>query len=294
MPMEQHPIPQDVTGYKFRLVGDMTLTQFLELAGGIIVGIIFYSLPLPFFFKYPLAILSVGLGVGLAFVPVQGRPMGQWILAFIKSIYSPTMYVWKKQEESNPQPQNPPTPPQPNPIQQPSPQTQITTPTKQEPLTPPVKANPQPVAQPLQPQPQAPLTPPQPQPKPTQQQSAPPSPRQSLGDGGLPALFTPTTPNTLTGMTLTPDGKILEDVIVELQKDGLTARATKSNKLGQFLFVNPLDNGTYHIITEKDGFTFQKYALNLTGAVLTPLKLQATSIINNQPPAPTSTPGSTP
>lgn len=253
MPIEQHPIPQDVTGYKFRLVGDMTLTQFLQLAGGIIGGLIFYALPLPFFFKYPLATLSVGLGVGMAFVPVQGRPMGQWILAFIKSIYSPTMYVWQKQAVPPAEPQGEVGTPQTIPSQPAPQQPQVPTP---------------PVPQPAIPE--TPKAPPTPQPQ-------PPLPRQSLGNGGLPTLFTPTTPNTLTGMTLDPTGRILEDVIIELQKDGLTARATKSNKLGQFMFINPLDNGIYHIITEKPGFIFQQYALNLTGQVISPLKLQANS-----------------
>jgi hypothetical protein len=281
MAMEQHPIPQDVTGYKFRLVGDMTLTQFLQLAGGIVGGVIFYALPLPFFFKYPLAILSVGLGVGMAFVPVQGRPMGQWILAFIKSIYSPTMYVCKKQE-------NKPAPnPTPTSTTNQNNAKQITTnnaPANNTSNLPQTSPSPQ-------------LTPP-PTPKPPQNQPTPPipNPQPQIANNGasqvtisnspsatpdqitkLPTLFTPTTPNTLTGMTLTPDGKILEDVIIELQKDGLTARATKSNKLGQFLFASPLDNGTYHIITEKNGFTFQKYALNFEGKIISPLKLQATS-----------------
>ena len=52
MPIEQHPIPQDVAGYKFRLIGDMTLKQFIWLAGGSF-GSLHLPAPLPFFFKYP-------------------------------------------------------------------------------------------------------------------------------------------------------------------------------------------------------------------------------------------------
>lgn len=94
--MEQHPVPQNVTTFQFRLVGDMTIKQFGYLAGGIIGGYICYKLPLPFFFTWPLAIGSGLLGFGLAFVPVEERPMDVWIASFFKNIYNPTQYVWQK------------------------------------------------------------------------------------------------------------------------------------------------------------------------------------------------------
>ncbi len=94
--MEQHPVPQNVTTFQFRLIGDMTIKQFGYLAGGAIVGYICYKLPLPFFFTWPLAVTSAVLGVGLAFVPIEERPMDVWLLSFIKSIYSPTQYLWQK------------------------------------------------------------------------------------------------------------------------------------------------------------------------------------------------------
>ena len=99
MAIQQHPIPQNVTSYQFRLVGDMTLKQFFELAGGIIVGLIFYALGLPALFKWPLVGLSVGLGAGMAFLPVGGRTLDQWLLAFFRSIYQPTVFTWKKTAE---------------------------------------------------------------------------------------------------------------------------------------------------------------------------------------------------
>lgn len=94
--MEQHPIPQNISSYQFRLVGDMTLKQFFQLAGGILVGLIFYSLPLLAIIRWPLAIISVIIGIGLAFFPIEERPLETWILAFFKSIYSPTMFYWQK------------------------------------------------------------------------------------------------------------------------------------------------------------------------------------------------------
>lgn len=94
--MEQHPVPQNVTTFQFRLIGDMTIKQFGYLACGIILGYIFYKLPLPFFFTWPLGIGSAVLGFGLAFVPVEERPMDVWIASFFKNVYSPTQYIWQK------------------------------------------------------------------------------------------------------------------------------------------------------------------------------------------------------
>lgn len=97
--MEQHPIPQQISSYQFKLVGDMTLKQFFQLAGGVVVSLIFYSLPFHFLIKWPLIIFSAGLGAAMAFLPFQERPLEKWIIAFFRSIYSPTLYSWKKGEK---------------------------------------------------------------------------------------------------------------------------------------------------------------------------------------------------
>jgi hypothetical protein len=96
--MEQHAIPQNVSSYQFKLVGDMTLKQFFQVAGGILAGIIFWSSPLMGIIKWPLAFLSVLLGVGLAFLPLEERPLEKWIFAFFRVIYAPTIFFWKKAE----------------------------------------------------------------------------------------------------------------------------------------------------------------------------------------------------
>lgn len=109
--MEQHPVPQNVTTFQFRLIGDMTIKQFGYLAGGIIVAYICYKLPLPFFFTWPMALFSGLLGFGLAFVPVEERPMDVWVAAFIKNVYSPTQYVWQKTKQVHPPSREQPSPP---------------------------------------------------------------------------------------------------------------------------------------------------------------------------------------
>lgn len=94
--MEQHPVPQNVTTFQFRLIGDMTIKQFGYLAGGAILAYICYRLPLPFFFTWPLTIAAAVGGFGLAFVPIEERPMDVWVLSFFKSVYSPTQFMWQK------------------------------------------------------------------------------------------------------------------------------------------------------------------------------------------------------
>lgn len=113
--MEQHAIPQQISSYQFRLVGDMTLKQFFQLAGGCLVSLLFYASSLPAIVKWPLIIFFALLGVALAFLPFEERPLEKWIIAFFKSIYSPTMFAWAKtstpekyfQDEEAPQQQSP-------------------------------------------------------------------------------------------------------------------------------------------------------------------------------------------
>jgi hypothetical protein len=94
--MQQHPIPQNVTQYQFRLVGDMTLKQFLELALGLLLAYLFFASNLIFIFKWPLIIASILFGAALAFFPVEDRPLDQWIINFLKAIYAPTRFIWQK------------------------------------------------------------------------------------------------------------------------------------------------------------------------------------------------------
>lgn len=96
--MEQHPVPRNISSFEFHLVGDMTLRQFAYLAAGIIIAYIIYRItPLPGVIRYPLVGI-VGLsGLAFAFLPIQERPLDKWLVAFIKSIYAPTQYLWEKE-----------------------------------------------------------------------------------------------------------------------------------------------------------------------------------------------------
>ncbi len=96
---QEHAIPQQISAYQFRLVGDMTLNQFFQVAGGALVSLLIYSSSLPSYFKLPLMVFSFFLGVAFAFFPLQDRPLATWLILFFKAIYSPTIYLWKRGAE---------------------------------------------------------------------------------------------------------------------------------------------------------------------------------------------------
>lgn len=94
--MENHPIPQDITGFQFKLIGDMTIKQFAFLVAGVILGWITFILPIFILIKLPFVLLFVGFGVAAAFVPIGGRPFDIMIANYFKALLNPTQYVYQK------------------------------------------------------------------------------------------------------------------------------------------------------------------------------------------------------
>ena len=95
--MEPHPIPQNITSFEFRLIGDMTLKQFLYLAAGLGTAYLLYA---TIYFSYPIIILpliiiSILFGVSFAFLPILDMPLDHWIKAFFSATYSPTKGRWQ-------------------------------------------------------------------------------------------------------------------------------------------------------------------------------------------------------
>jgi hypothetical protein len=252
--MEQHPVPQPITSYEFRLVGDMTLKQFGKLAAGAVLALIVYAINPPSFIKWFLILLFGGVGAAAAFVPFEGRPIDVWILAFFKRIYSPTQYSWKQRGLS----------------------ADLAT-TKQTPAPPqPVATLPKPAAPPA---PAAPwvATPP----RPATIFQAPSVPKPSPTTPAVAAKFTniaiPATPsmaNLLSGFIHDPQGKIIEAAILEIRDTaGNPVRAFRTNKLGQFRSATPLPSGLYEIETEKEGYRFDIIKVELKGEILSPIEV---------------------
>jgi len=261
--MQQHPVPQPITSYEFRLVGDMTIKQFGKLAAGIILALVVYAINPPGFIKWPLIFIFSGIGAAMAFVPFEGRPLDVWIVAFIKRVYSPTLYLWQSKLRKQNQPtQNLP----------PSATLDIKTQEKPiEPLIIPQETKIEVVSQPAVKQ------------KPVLPYIPKPPPQRPIihGRSVAPKFMTsttipaaPTMANIIVGYLHTPDKRIVDGAIVEI-RDGQSnpVRALKTNLLGQFQTATPLANGVYEIELEKEGFEFDIIKINLEGKPIPPIEI---------------------
>lgn len=98
--MDQHPVPRQITTFEFKLIGFMTLKQFLYLAISCPIGFIIYKLiPFPII-NVLVGMVVASIGALFAFVPIQDRPMEIWIRNFIKRLNSPTQYTYRKHNDS--------------------------------------------------------------------------------------------------------------------------------------------------------------------------------------------------
>jgi len=98
--MEQHPIPRQITTFEFKLVGFMTLKQFIYLVVFLPIAYIVIRI-----FPIPILNLLLGAAVGafgiaLAFLPVNDRPLDVFLKNLYKRITSPTQYIYKKKNEA--------------------------------------------------------------------------------------------------------------------------------------------------------------------------------------------------
>lgn len=263
--MENHPIPQDVTGFQFKLIGNMTVKQFAYLATGVILAWILLQLPITVLIKIPISSFFALLGLGLAFVPISGRPMDLMIKNFIKALFRPTQFIYHKSGTQLYFSNNKPTP-------------QLNT------VSPPLSM---------------PTPPPNQTSNPTQQPSPPPLivtyPKKGAIEGvqnppygkeaklfikpiSMPGtiLTPPDSPNVITGATKDPRGNTLSNILIEVRdKEGNPIRAFKTNELGRFASATPLFNGTYAIHCEdsKAQHKFEVKTVEVTGQIIQPIEI---------------------
>lgn len=277
--MERHPVPRHISGYEFRLIGDMTLKQFGELAAGEILALIFWSLPITSFLKYPLVAFFALLGIALAFIPFNELPLDRWIINFFKAVYSPTQFIWKKSEVilaflERPAFLRPPEPLKPLP------------PTDRKKLKEYLRTIPAAPISPLEGEIEEKLQRISsffkeeiPKPKLIKIPKIKRVPRKTVKpkfEPELPMPSRPIVPNVLVGMLLTSKGKILPDAIIEIKdKEGFPVRALKANKLGQFRIATPLKNGVYEIELEKEGYKFDIIKFEAKGEIIEPMEIRA-------------------
>ena len=288
--MEQHPIPQQISSYEFKLVGDMTLKQFLKAAVGIILAILINSTKLMVFIKWPLMLFFAGGGLILAFVPFEDRPLEGWIMSFIKSIYSPTIYTYQRKSNKNWLDLD---------------LTKTTKQNEEDIVLVGIKVDKKEVfrqAQDEQIKVEKPSGPPKFRRTTSLDRAAIQEEKTILTNdwrdtkanlnlkteklgatgkvifGSIPMPDIPETPNVVVGMATNIEGKIVDGVIIEIQDEhGNPSRVLKTNSLGQFKTTTPLASGRYLIIAEKDGYNFDRVNIDLKGEIVQPVKIIANS-----------------
>jgi hypothetical protein len=312
----------------------MTLKQFFQLAGGIVAGLIIYSLPLLSIIKLPIAILCGILGVLLAFVPLEERPLERWIFAFFKAIYAPTEFFWKRtvtlpklfQDEPaqapNTQLQNTASSEYLSSISQKSGflgnleerekgffanLTGIFSGTAPQPALPPAPAPagtlgvtnaPRDILTKMTPAASSHLVVEE-RPKVSENPKNPISTQEVAplvaGEELVSthqAIFSidaappnpPTTPNVVVGQVVDEHRKIIEGAIIEIRDSaGRPVRALRSNKVGHFITVTPLDPGRYDIITEKEGYGFPPVSFEANGNLIPPILVSGKKVAIAEP-----------
>jgi len=97
--MKEHPVPQQISAFQFKLFGNLTLRQFLFVGTGFLLGwFLIYTIKQPFI-SFPLAFIIFTVGLSIAVVPMQGRSLDKWFFSFLNIMLSPTLRVYKKDEE---------------------------------------------------------------------------------------------------------------------------------------------------------------------------------------------------
>ncbi len=94
----QHAVPQNIMDVEFKLIGELTMRQFVYIVVFAIAAYMAHlSVPQPFTWPF---VLVIGLtGLGLAFVPFEDRGLDEWIINFLTAINSPTERIWRKEIE---------------------------------------------------------------------------------------------------------------------------------------------------------------------------------------------------
>ncbi len=97
--MDQHPIPRQITTFEFKLIGFLTLHQFMYLIVFIPLGYVIYRIfPIPLL-NIVFGFLVGALGPAFAFIPINDRPLDVWIRNFYKRLTSPTQYIFHKENK---------------------------------------------------------------------------------------------------------------------------------------------------------------------------------------------------
>jgi hypothetical protein len=89
-------VPQ-FTEVEDKIIGPLTLKQFIYMAGSVGACIVMFSF-LPKFLAFPLMLPVLLFGAALAFYKVNNRPFIRVVESFVKYVLTGKLYIWKHQE----------------------------------------------------------------------------------------------------------------------------------------------------------------------------------------------------
>jgi len=93
----QFQVPQFIET-EDKVVGPLTLRQFMVVAGaGVVSAILYFSVAS--WLWLILTVILLGGAIGVSFVKIQGRPLGNVILSALGFYWKPQTYIWKSEEQ---------------------------------------------------------------------------------------------------------------------------------------------------------------------------------------------------
>ncbi len=81
-----------------KIFGPLTLKQFIYLAGGAGISIVFYVL-LPLWIAVFLILPIMSFSAALAFYKINNKPLVVILEAAFKYMFNPKLYIWRHQEK---------------------------------------------------------------------------------------------------------------------------------------------------------------------------------------------------
>lgn len=99
----QFQIPQNID-MEDKIVGPLTLTQFLYLlGGGLLIYVLFQSLGKGYFAVFILLSIPIALtALGLAFLKIQEQSLSHFIVAGIQYLTNPKVRIWHRRTNFQP------------------------------------------------------------------------------------------------------------------------------------------------------------------------------------------------
>jgi len=99
----QFQVPQNID-MEDKLVGPLTLTQFLYLlGGGLLIYLLFHALARDYFGVFLLLAIPIGLiALALTFLKIQEQPLSHFVAAGIKYLGQPKVRLWQRRTYREP------------------------------------------------------------------------------------------------------------------------------------------------------------------------------------------------